>query len=102
MPHPQVPKSKHFRLEQVADGVYAVMHIEGGTAIGNADSLVVFAEYVRTLDGMARQMVEDGEAEETIDEMPLPEPYADWLFAAFFPVNMHFLYQHWQERTAAS
>jgi hypothetical protein len=49
--------------------------------------------YVQCMDGLAGKMVEDGEAEETIDAMAIPEPYDDWLFAAFFPVNMHFLYQ---------
>src|SRR5512136_3357477 len=32
----QLPVSKHFRLQQLAEGVYAVIHIDGGTAIGNA------------------------------------------------------------------
>ena len=28
--------SKHFQLQQVAEGVYAAIHIDGGAAIGNA------------------------------------------------------------------
>ena len=32
----QLPGSKHFRLQQLADGVYAAVHIDGGAAIGNA------------------------------------------------------------------
>jgi cyclase len=32
----QPPSSKHFRLEKLADGVYAAIHREGGAAIGNA------------------------------------------------------------------
>ena len=32
----QLPDSKHFRLEQLADGVYAAIHTDGGAAIGNA------------------------------------------------------------------
>ena len=32
----QLPVSKHFRLQELAEGVYAVIHIDGGTAIGNA------------------------------------------------------------------
>ena len=32
----QLPDSRHFRLEQLAEGVYAAIHIEGGGAIGNA------------------------------------------------------------------
>jgi glyoxylase-like metal-dependent hydrolase (beta-lactamase superfamily II) len=32
----QLPTSKHFRLEQLADGVYAAVHSDGGEAISNA------------------------------------------------------------------
>ena len=28
--------SRHFRLQQLADGVYAATHIDGGAAIGSA------------------------------------------------------------------
>jgi glyoxylase-like metal-dependent hydrolase (beta-lactamase superfamily II) len=30
------PKSRHFRIQQLADGVYAAIHIGGGAAVGNA------------------------------------------------------------------
>jgi hypothetical protein len=45
------------------------------------------------LDELARRMVTEGEAEEKIDEMAIPEPFDDWLFAAFFAPSMHFLVQ---------
>jgi hypothetical protein len=32
----QIPDSIHFRLEQLADGVYAAIHIAGGAASSNA------------------------------------------------------------------
>ena len=35
-PVPEPPVSKHFRLQQLAEGVCAVIHIDGGMAIGNA------------------------------------------------------------------
>jgi len=50
-------------------------------------------QYLAALDGLACKMVKDGEPEEKTDQMAIPEPYEDWLFAAFFPLNMHFLYQ---------
>ena len=34
-----LPVSKHFRLEVLAQGVYAAIHVDGGTAIGNAGSV---------------------------------------------------------------
>ena len=91
------PESLLHALETVSD-LEPRLLLPGHGPVGTAESLSVLAQYVRTLDGMARKMVEDGGAEEKIDEMPVPEPYADWLFAAFFPVNMHFLYQRWLGR----
>jgi cyclase len=32
----QLPSSEHFRLEELAEGVYAAIHIGGGAAIGSA------------------------------------------------------------------
>jgi cyclase len=77
--------------------------VPGHGPVGKADSLTAMGQYVRTLDRLACKMVEDGEAEETIEAMAIPEPYGDWLFAAFFPVNMHFLYQrHLRGRRAVA
>jgi glyoxylase-like metal-dependent hydrolase (beta-lactamase superfamily II) len=67
--------------------------VPGHGPVGTADNLVEIQQYVRTLDGLARQMAEAGEAEERIDTMPIPAPYADWLVASFFQANLHFLYQ---------
>jgi glyoxylase-like metal-dependent hydrolase (beta-lactamase superfamily II) len=79
-------------LQEVSDLDPEVL-VPGHGPVGGPDSLKVMREYIRTLDGLARQMVEDGEAEERIDEMAVPEVWGDWLFAAFFPLNLHFLVQ---------
>jgi cyclase len=94
------PESLIHALQAVSD-LSPRLLLPGHGPVGTAESLLAMEQYVRTLDEMARKLVEDGVAEETIDEMVAPEPYADWLFGAFFPVNMHFLYQRWMERTAA-
>jgi cyclase len=83
-------------LEEVSDLAPSLL-VPGHGPVGAADSLQLMAQYVRTLDELARKMVQNGEAEEMIDEMPVPAPYDEWLFSAFFPVNMHFLYQRWSE-----
>jgi cyclase len=84
-------------LETISDLAPKLL-VPGHGPVGTAESLTAMGEYIRTLDGLTRKMVEVGEAEETIEAMAIPEPYNDWLFAAFFPVNMHFLYQrHLQE-----
>jgi cyclase len=79
-------------LEAVSD-LKPRLLVPGHGPVGTFDALRVMGQYVSTLDGLARDMVERGEPEANIDEMAVPEPFEDWLFAAFFPVNMHFLYQ---------
>jgi glyoxylase-like metal-dependent hydrolase (beta-lactamase superfamily II) len=79
-------------LEAVSDLAPKLL-VPGHGPVGTAESLTLMGQYVHTLDELARKMVEDGEAEETIDAMAIPEPYDDWLFASFFPGNVHFLYQ---------
>jgi cyclase len=82
-----------LHILEAVSGLAPKLLVPGHGPVGTAESLTAMGQYVRTLDGLARKMVEDGKAEETIEAMAIPEPYDDWLFAAFFPVNMHFLYQ---------
>jgi cyclase len=63
--------------------------VPGHGPVGTAGSLILIRQYIHTLEGMA----ENGEPEETINAMAIPESYKDWLFASFFSDNMHFLYQ---------
>jgi glyoxylase-like metal-dependent hydrolase (beta-lactamase superfamily II) len=93
------PDSLSATLQQIADLNPSVL-VPGHGPVGEADSLQTMQQYVRTLDGLAQKMVGNGENEETIDDMAIPEPYADWLFAVFFSLNMHFLYQRWMKRQA--
>jgi glyoxylase-like metal-dependent hydrolase (beta-lactamase superfamily II) len=79
-------------LEAVSDLAPKLL-VPGHGPVGPADSLTAMGHYVRTLDELACKMVEEGQAEETIDTMAIPAPYDDWLFASFFPGNVHFLYQ---------
>ena len=86
------PDRLHHILEEVSDLAPKLL-VPGHGPVGTADSLKQMGQYVSTLDRLAHKMVEDGEAEEKIDEMDVPEPFDEWLFSAFFPGNMHFLYQ---------
>lgn len=69
------------------------MLVPGHGPPGAPDSLVCMIGYLNTLTEIARRMVKEGKVEEQIDRTPIPKPYADWLFSAFFPLNMHALYQ---------
>jgi len=86
------PERFRHSLEAVSD-LAPKQLVPGHGPVGTADSLTAMSQYIHTLEGIARKMVEDGEAEERIDAMAIPEPYNDWLFASFFSDNMHFLYQ---------
>jgi cyclase len=89
-------------LEAVSDLAPRLL-VPGHGPVGTADSLALMRGYVQALDGLARKLVEDGEAEESIEALAIPKPYDDWLFASFFPGNMHFLYQrHLPEQTTVA
>ncbi len=87
-------------LDQVAALGPRVL-VPGHGPVGGPESLRGMGDYARTLGDLACQMVVDGMPEAAIDTMTAPPPYDDWLFGAFFPVNMHFLYQRQLRRRVA-
>jgi cyclase len=95
------PDSLVQAIETVA-GLGPELVVPGHGPVGTAESLRQMVQYVHTMDGLARTMVEDGQPEEIIDTMAIPGPYGDWLLASFFPGNMHYLYQRWLGRLADS
>jgi glyoxylase-like metal-dependent hydrolase (beta-lactamase superfamily II) len=98
--HPWVGAGDPDRLLHILDQVSNLnpkLLVPGHGPVGSPDSLKQMMHYITTLDGLARKMVKEGEPEDRIDEMPIPEPFDDWLFAAFFTLNMHFLYQRRSE-----
>jgi hypothetical protein len=86
------PQGLSHILECVS-GLDPQVLVPGHGPVGTPDSLKLMRQYIRTLDGLARRMVQDGKAEEEIDQVAIPAPFDDWLFSAFFALNMHFLYQ---------
>ena len=101
--HPRVGTGDPDELRRILEKVSALNPktvVPGHGPVGTLDDLELMGQYIRALDELARKMVRDGEAEEKVDEMAIPEPFEDWLFAAFFALNMHFLYQR-QSKTQA-
>jgi glyoxylase-like metal-dependent hydrolase (beta-lactamase superfamily II) len=89
------------RLLQILDQVAALnaqLLVPGHGPVGGPGAVQAMQQYIHTLVELARKMVAEGEPEEDIDHMPIPAPYNDWIFAAFFPVNMHYLYQRQQRQ----
>jgi hypothetical protein len=99
--HPYVGAGDPYQwaeiLNQVAE--LAPMHLlPGHGPVGTADSLVMMKRYIRALDGLARELVEEGRGEDAIDAVAIPEPWGSWLLAAFFPLNIRFMFQQWSTR----
>jgi len=79
-------------LDKVSDLAPKIL-VPGHGPVGGPDSLQLLKQYIDTLNGLAHIMIADEKPEEMINEMAIPEPFDDWLFAAFFKYNMHLLYQ---------
>jgi glyoxylase-like metal-dependent hydrolase (beta-lactamase superfamily II) len=88
-------------FRQVLDDVFDLapeLVVPGHGPVCTAEDVKAMSRYVSLLVETSRRMVEAREAEETIDTIPVPDPSEDWLFASFFPVNMHYYYQRWLEK----
>jgi cyclase len=94
--HPYLGGGDPDRLLQILEeisGRTPRLLVPGHGPVGKAESLLQMKKYVQTLEELAHKMVREGETEDMIEEMAIPGPYDDWLFASFFPGNMHYLYQ---------
>jgi cyclase len=68
--------------------------VPGHGPVGTPDDLALMRRYVKTLDGLAQSLIEDGAPEEEVDRVPVPAPFQEWLPDQFFRVNLRFLYGH--------
>ena len=97
--HPWVGAGDPGKLRRILENVSQLapkLLVPGHGPVGTAHSLDVMEQYINILDGLVSKMIEGGEAEEQIDEMPIPAPFGNWLFAAVFPLNLHFMYHRRQ------
>jgi len=94
--HPYLGGGDPDRLIQILEDVSGrapKLLVPGHGPVGTVESLLQMRQYVQTLVGLAHKLVKEGETEAMIEEMAIPGPYDDWLFASFYPGNMHYLYQ---------
>jgi cyclase len=97
--HPWVGAGDPGNLRRILENVSQLapkLLVPGHGPVGTVHSLDVMGQYINFLDGLVSKMIQGGEAEEQIDEMPMPVQFGNWLFAAFFPLNLHFMYQRRQ------
>jgi glyoxylase-like metal-dependent hydrolase (beta-lactamase superfamily II) len=67
--------------------------VPGHGPVGTVESLTHMAEYIHTMNDLARELAEEGATEEAINTTPIPEQYRDWALSSFFPGNMQYLVQ---------
>lgn len=87
------PEAMLRSLDTVA-GLGPRLVVPGHGPTGKPESLALMSHYVRTLNEIARRMVEAEETEGRIDALAIPPPFDGWQIASFFRANLHFLYQH--------
>jgi len=62
-----------------------------GTVCGR-EGISTIKTYIRTVDQLVQQMIEDNVPLEQIAEIPIPEAYKNWWFEDFFISNLRFMY----------
>ena len=74
--------------------------VPGHGAVGTPEDLRLLSQYIDVLNTLARKMVEDGEPEEKVTTLGIPEPFDKWEFRSFFTDSMRFFYQRQLRRQA--
>jgi len=67
--------------------------VPGHGPVGTLEDVRLLSRYINVLDSLARKMVEDGEPEEKVTTVGIPEPFDEWEYRSFFAQSMRFFYQ---------
>lgn len=62
-----------------------------GTVCGR-EGISTIKTYIRTVDQLVQQMIEDSIPIKNAVEIPIPETYENWYFEEFFISNLRFMY----------
>lgn len=71
----------------------ARVFVPGHGPVGTAADVAVLIDYVEVCQDIVNRMVSDGQGEETVDSIEVPEPFASWQQAGFFRSNLGFIYK---------
>jgi glyoxylase-like metal-dependent hydrolase (beta-lactamase superfamily II) len=71
--------------------------VPGHGPVGTEDDLGVMIDYVGACRAIVNRVVDDGQGEEVLDAIEIPEPFAAWQQTGFFRGNLHFLYRRMLE-----
>lgn len=72
--------------------------IPGHGKIGSAEELEEMKNYIKSIEGLAKELIEKDTPVEELAETPVPELYKDWTFGYMFASNLRFMYTKLQEQ----
>ena len=66
--------------------------IPGHGAPGNLQTLRAMKTYLLDLQNTAQALHAGGIPPDSLEQVPVPEPYSDWLFTRFYHMNLSHVY----------
>jgi glyoxylase-like metal-dependent hydrolase (beta-lactamase superfamily II) len=67
--------------------------VSGHGNVGTLEDLQLMVDYIADVDRLAKDLVQAGNGDEKIAEIPIPDAYATWELATFFEGNLRNLYK---------
>lgn len=67
--------------------------VPGHGRIGDASDVERMIGYLDRLEALVENAIRQGIGDEAVTRLPMPAEYREWIFPAFFPANLQFLYQ---------
>jgi hypothetical protein len=67
--------------------------VPGHGQLGNAGNVEKMTHYIDRLENLVEEGMRKGMTDDDLVNLPMPDEYHDWIFPAFFPSNLRFLYE---------
>ena len=76
--------------------------VPGHGQLGNVGDVEKMVHYIDRLETLVEEGMRSGMTDSDLSHLPMPDEYRDWIFPAFFPSNLRFLYELRTKDTMAS
>ena len=67
--------------------------VPGHGQLGNAGDVEKMVRYIDRLETLVEEGLQKGMTDDDLARLSMPDEYRDWIFPAFFPSNLKFLYE---------
>jgi hypothetical protein len=67
--------------------------VPGHGHVGNVGDVEKMVRYIDRLETLVEEGMRKGMTDDDLASLPMPDEYRDWIFPAFFPSNLRFLYE---------